>query len=42
MRGFERRRKCWSVTKPRDIDDSCDLFSPELTRRTAGQTDEDN
>ena len=42
MRGFERRSKCWSVTKHRDIDDSCDLFSPELTRRAAGQTDEDN
>ena len=42
MRGIERRRKCWSVTMHRDIDDSCDLFSPELTRRAAGQTDEDN
>ena len=42
MRVFERKRKCWSITKHRDIDDSCDLFSPELTRRAASRTDEDN
>ena len=42
MRGFERRRECWSITTHRDIDDNRDLFSPELTRRAAGRTDEDN
>ena len=42
MRGIERRRKCWSITRRRDIDDSCDLFSPELTWREAGRRDKDN
>ena len=42
MRGIARRRKCWSITTHRDFDDRCDQLSPELTRRAAGRTDEDN
>ena len=42
MKGIERRRNCWTIITRRDIDDSCNLFSPKLTREVAGWTDENN